>query len=68
MRTSRKVSNALLMLLAVALVSGCTYDKLPPKTDDATSSYVTPKGELPSEAEIALVEAARAEYEQSITK
>lgn len=59
----------IMFILAVMLVSGaCSYSELPPKTDDITTSYVLPKGELPSAEEKAAVAAAKAEYEASIKK
>lgn len=48
----------------VLLAAGCSYDAKPPKTTDGTSSYVLPKGEVPSEAEIQAVQDAKTEYEQ----
>lgn len=44
------------------LVSSCSYDELPPKTDDATSNYVLPKGEVPTAAEQQEVSNIRTEY------
>ena len=49
-------------------MSGCSYNELPPKTDDITTSYVLPKGVKPSQAELDFVNAAKAEYEASIKK
>lgn len=58
-----------MFILAAMLVAGsCSYNELPPKTDDITTSYVLPKGELPSAEEKAAVAAAKAEYEESIKK
>ena len=54
------------ILSAAALLAGCSYDELPPKTDDITTSYVLPKGVKPSADEEAFVAAAKAEYENSI--
>ena len=51
-----------------AIVAGCSYDELPPKTDDITTSYVLPKGVKPTQEELNLVNAAKAEYETSIKK
>ena len=56
------------ILSSAALLAGCSYDELPPKTDDITTSYVLPKGEEPSDEEKAFVAAAIAEYEASIKK
>lgn len=67
-RISRHIhSSRKALAIGVALVSiclgGCTYDTLPPKTDDANSNYVVPKGTVPSDADKALLETIRAEYE-----
>ena len=52
----------------MAILTGCAYDELPPKTDDITTSYVLPKGEVPTAAERAVAAAAKAEYEDAIKK
>ena len=44
--------------------AGCSYDAMPPKTVDGDDKLVLPKGEVPSEAEMQAVSAARTEYEQ----
>ncbi len=51
---------------ALASLCGCTYNELPPKTSDASKSYIKPKGEVPTAEEKALVAAAKAEYEAAI--
>ena len=56
------------IFVGVAVLSGCAYDELPPKTDDITTSYVLPKGVKPSQDELDFVAAAKAEYEASIKK
>lgn len=45
---------------------GCSYNELPPKTDDITNDYVLPKGVKPAQSEMDAVTAAKAEYESSI--
>ena len=45
---------------------GCGYDEEPPKTDDATTELILPKGEIPSSEERSIVNEAKAEYEQWI--
>ena len=45
---------------------GCSYNELPPKTDDITNEYVLPKGVKPTQSEMDAVTAAKAEYESSI--
>lgn len=57
--------NILLLCMGLVLLcTGCSYQKEPPKTEDADTVYVLPKGELPSDSENAAVEAAREEYNQ----
>jgi hypothetical protein len=56
------------IFVGVAVLSGCAYNELPPKTDDITTSYVLPKGVKPSQTELDFVNAAKAEYEASIKK
>lgn len=56
------------MILASVSLCGCSYDELPPKTDDITTTYVLPKGVKPSQEELDAVAAAKAEYEVSIKK
>lgn len=58
----------MLLTVAFAALSGCSYDELPPKTDDITTSYVLPKGTIPSAEEKAAVAAAKEEYEQFLKK
>lgn len=48
------------------LATGCKYDERPPKTSDAASDYILPQGDLPTEAELQAVQAARDEYESSV--
>lgn len=53
----------LISVLALSiLIPSCSYDELPPKTDDATSNYVLPKGEVPTAAEQQEVSNIRTEY------
>ena len=58
----------IVIFAVITVLSACSYNELPPKTDDITTSYVLPKGELPSAEEKAAVAAAKAEYEESIKK
>jgi len=53
---------------SVLLMSSCGYEKLPPKTGDANTSYVLPKGVVPTDEEKAIVDAAKLEYETNTTK
>ena len=54
--------------LGLCAVSGCGFDKYPPKTDDAAKDYVKPEGEVPTQEEREVVKAAKAEYEAAISK
>ena len=49
--------------LGLCAVSGCGFDKYPPKTDDAAKDYVKQAGEVPTQEEREVVKAAKAEYE-----
>lgn len=51
----------------MSLLGGCSYQKLPPKTDDAGANYVLPAGEVPTAEENDIVNAAKAEYRNDIT-
>ncbi len=46
----------------LGLASGCSYNELPPKTDDATTTYTLPNGEIPTAEEKAVQTEARNEY------
>ena len=52
--------------LGLCAVSGCEFDKYPPKTDDAAKEYIKPSGEVPTQEEREVVKAAKAEYEAAI--
>ena len=54
--------------LGLCAVSGCGFDKYPPKTDDAAKEYNKPSGEVPTQEEREVVKAAKAEYEAAISK
>lgn len=49
----------------VAGICSCSYEEQPPKTTDSDSNYVLPAGEIPDAEEIAIVNAARMEYEDA---
>lgn len=69
-QSQMKTIRNIIAILAVAIVGlapcGCTYNELPPKTSDASKSYIKPKGEIPTAAEREEVKAIRAEYEAAI--
>lgn len=52
-------------IAAAIMLCGCSYDELPPKTDDATTDYILPKGTMPSAEETEYVKAIRAEYNEA---
>ena len=62
------MNKIFLLTLALSIVCGCSYNELPPKTDDITTSYVLPKGVKPTQSEMDAVAAAKADYEASIKK
>lgn len=51
-------------MAVLGLTTGCKYNELPPKTDDATTTYTLPAGEIPSAEEKAVQTQARNEYNQ----
>jgi predicted small lipoprotein YifL len=68
MRTKFKIIAILAAVLASVNLCGCSYNGLPPKTKDAESSYIKPKGEIPTDAEREEVKAIKAEYEAAVKK
>lgn len=60
------MNKIFLLTLTIFLMCGCSYNELPPKTDDITNEYVLPKGVKPTQSEMDAVTAAKAEYESSI--
>lgn len=48
------------------IATGCKYNELPPKTSDASKTYIKPKGEVPTQAERDEVKAIKDEYEAAI--
>jgi len=62
-----KAKTLIALAAGLLLLSSCSYEKLPPKTGDSNTSYVVPKGVVPTDAERAIVDAARAEYETNTT-
>lgn len=66
MRTKRNIIAIFAFAFAEAILCGCSYNELPPKTSDASKSYIKPKGEIPTAAEREEVKAIKAEYEAAI--
>lgn len=56
----------LVLGIAAILLGGCSYNELPPKTDDATTDYILPSGTVPTVEETAAVQALREEYENAV--
>ena len=48
MSTRKKIISILAIVFAGAALCGCGYNELPPKTSDASKSYIKPKGEIPT--------------------
>ena len=51
MNTKRNIIAILVAVFVGATLCGCSYNELPPKTSDASKSYIKPKGEIPTAAE-----------------
>jgi hypothetical protein len=64
----KAMNKIILLTLMLSFLCGCSYNELPPKTDDITTSYVLPKGVKPTQSELDVAAAAKAEYEASIKK
>ncbi len=62
----KTMKRIIAVAVASAALCGCSYNELPPKTDDITTTYVLPKGVKPTKAELDAVAAANAEYVASI--
>lgn len=67
MRTKRNIIAILAAFIVGATLCGCSYNELPPKTSDASKSYIKPKGEIPTAAEREELKAIRAEYEAAVS-
>ena len=67
MRTKRNIIAILATFIVGATLCGCSYNELPPKTSDASKSYIKPKGEIPTAAEREVLKAIRAEYEAAVS-
>lgn len=59
----RSIITIFALSLGLCAVSGCGFDKYPPKTDDAAKEYIKPLGEVPTQEEREVVKAAKAEYD-----
>ena len=67
MRTKRNIIAILATFIVGATLCGCSYNELPPKTSDASKSYIKPKGEIPTAAEREELKAIMAEYEAAVS-
>ena len=65
---SRNKNIIAILAFAVLGVSVCScgYKELPPKTSDASKSYIKPKGEITTQEERDAVKAAKAEYDAAV--
>lgn len=54
------------LIIGITAFSSCSYEELTPKTDDLSSNYVIPQGEIPTAQELARVKAIKDEYNNSI--
>ena len=68
MSTRKNIISILAIVFVGATLCGCGYKELPPKTSDASKSYLKPKGEIPTQSERDEVNALKAEYEEATTK
>lgn len=58
-----KIKTLTRILAGVIFAVSCGYESEPPLTESARSTYVLPKGEVPTAEEAAQAEAARTEYD-----
>jgi len=63
---NKKIIAILPFVILLSILTGCKYDEKPPRTTDAASDYILPAGELPSDTDMQLVQAAREEYEEAV--
>lgn len=66
MKTKRNLFAILATAVVGATLCGCSFNELPPKTSDASKSYIKPKGEIPTATEREEVKAIKAEYEAAV--
>ena len=66
MNTKRNIIAILVAVIVGTTLCGCSYNELPPKTSDASKSYIKPKGEIPTAAEREEVKAIKAEYDAAV--
>ena len=56
----------IILTFVVCVLSACSYNEQPPKTDDASTNYVIPAGEVPTDEEYAYVQALRDAYDEEV--
>lgn len=69
MKRNKYLRNIILYIslsLSWLCVSGCSYNELPPKTENASSTYLLPKGSLPTNEEQKEVEKIKQAYDNYI--
>lgn len=54
------------MIVLLAVCHSCDYNELPPKTDDASTGYRLPKGEVPTAADLDTQTALKKEYNDAV--
>ena len=62
----KKIIYIFIAILTFMMFSSCNYNELPPKKKNASTDYLLPKGELPTEAEKAEVAKIKEEYNNAI--
>ncbi len=65
---SKRAIKLLFITGSIIILSACSFEELPPKTDNDSSTYVLPKGEVPTADELNTVNNIRSEYDESISK
>lgn len=66
--TNKNIYLCCAFAATLAVLASCSYSELPPKTDDATTTYVLPKGEVPTAAESTLANEIKNEYNEFLNK
>jgi hypothetical protein len=61
----KKIITIIACALIIGILNSCKYEELPPKTDNASSNYILPKGEIPTAEEREIVNNIKNEYIQS---
>ena len=62
----RREVKGIIMIVLLAVCHSCDYNELPPKTDDASTGYRLPKGEVPTAADLDTQTALKKEYNDAV--